>query len=45
MANFFKDMFHYVGMMMVSLVLAICISAIILEGYEWFIKMWGVFFD
>lgn len=42
--SFFKDMFHYVGVMMVGLVLAICISAIILEAYEWGIKMWEVFF-
>lgn len=42
--NFLKDMFVFLGNMMVGLVIAVFVAAILMEGYDWAVDTWRFIF-
>ena len=42
--NFLKDMFAFLGNALIWLVIAVFAAAIIMEGYEFLVKTWGLLF-
>lgn len=42
--NFFKDMFAFLANAMVGLVIAVFVAAILMEGYEFLVDSWRLYF-
>lgn len=42
--EFIKDMFAFLGNVLIGLVIAVFAAAIIMEGYEFLVETWGFLF-
>jgi hypothetical protein len=42
--NFFKDMFAFLANALVGLVIAVIAAAILMEGYEFLVDSWRLYF-